>query len=415
MRMGRTSAWRSAAVAAALLGAAACAENITTAGRCPEYCPADTLSLVDTVLTGVVVADTSVRGFSNVSDLTFLLAGNQDSLRTLAYATFQPVPQAWRTSTGDSVTLDRIDSVALEIRVDGRDTAAKDLRLLVYRAPVGLDTTTAVFGTLAAAAAGPLVDSLYTGDTLTTSMGDTLGAGTMRKLVPRAAFTPDSADSNRIALVLDARGSIPTTVTLASNQTGSAARLTYYLRGAPPFDADTFRLAYPAVPDFDTYARNPEPVVGTTTGIVVGDQPAARAFVRFDIPPSIADSVVVLRATLQLRLTGAAAGRPGEQFVVRVQPVLRYFGPKSIVLSDTSIGGAGIVTAGDTGTVVVEMARVMRFWRGTNRDSLPRVVAFRNGFEGFSLGGFSAAGSAGGTDAPRLSITYIRRFTFAVP
>ena len=127
MRMGRTSAWRSAALVAALLGAGACAENITTAGRCPDYCPADTLLLVDTTLTGIVVADTSIRGFNKVQYLEFLLAGDQDSLRALSYLQFQPLPQAY-TVAGDTtpVAIGTIDSVVLELQLNGRDTAAKD-------------------------------------------------------------------------------------------------------------------------------------------------------------------------------------------------------------------------------------------------------------------------------------------------
>src|SRR5512139_2849472 len=101
MRMGRTSAWRSAAAAALLAGTLACAENITTPGACPDYCPADSLALVDTVLTGILVADTSIRGYNTVSTLGYLLAGDQDSLRALAYALYQPMPTRWFPIVGD--------------------------------------------------------------------------------------------------------------------------------------------------------------------------------------------------------------------------------------------------------------------------------------------------------------------------
>jgi hypothetical protein len=404
MRMGRTSVWRSAAVAAALLGAAACAENITTPGRCPDYCPADTLLLVDTVLTGIVVADTSIRGYNEVSSLEFLLAGDQDSLRTLAYVRLQAMPQQWVTGV-DTVLVGTIDSVAIDLQLNGRDSAAKNLRLLAYQAPVTLDSTTAIFDSLAIYAGGPLLDSVPVSDS-------TLSGG-LRHLVPVAAFTPQAADSFRLGLVLDARGTLPTTVTIASNQTGSPVRLTYYVHGAAP--KDTFQTNLQVVPDFDTYARNPEPPLGTTTGIIVGDQPASRAFVHFQLPAYIQDSVTVLRATLALRLRRAAAGRPGEKFAVQASPVLRYFGGKSIIIADTTVSGVGTFTAGDTGTVAIEMARVLRLWHGVSSDSLPRVVQMANRFEFFSLGGIDALGSAGGADAPRLFVTYIRPITLGVP
>jgi len=405
MRMGRTFGWRSAVLVAALLGAASCAENITTPGRCPDYCPTDTLQLVDTVLTGVVVADTSIRGFNSVPDLEFTLAGDQDSLRALTYLRFQALPQTWYPGT-DTVNVGTIDSVTIDLYLNGRDTAAKNLRLLTYQAPPNYDsTTTALFDTLAIYAGGPLLDAV--------PIGDSISTGSIHQLLPVAAFTPPAADSFRLGLVVDARGSIPTTVTLASTQTGTPVRLTYYVHGAAP--KDTFSTSLQVIPDFDTYARNPEPVSGTSTGIIVGDQPAARAFVRFQLPPYLEDSVTVLRATLQVRLRNAASGRPGEGFIVNVSPVLRYYGGKSIIITDTTVAGSGAITAGDTGTVNLEMARVLRLWHGVASDSLPRVVQIANRFEFFSMGGFDALGSAGGADAPRLLVTYIRPITFGVP
>ena len=404
MPMGRTFGWRSAAFVAALLGAASCAENITTPGRCPDYCPTDTLQMVDTVLTGVVVSDTSIRGFNSVAGLEFTLAGDQDSLRALTYLRFQKLPQTWYPGT-DTVNVGTIDSVVMDLHLNGRDTAAKDLKLLTYAAPATYDSTTALFDSLAIYAGGPVLD--------TVSIGDSVSSGSIHQVLPVAAFTPQAADSFRQGLVIDARGSIPTTVTLASTQTGTPVRLTYYVHGAAP--KDTFSTSLQVIPDFDTYARNPEQVPGTTTGIVVGDQPAARAFVRFALPAYLEDSVTVLRATLQLRLREPARGRPGEAFIVNVTPVLRYYGGKSILVADTTVAGAGAIIAGDTGTVNLEMARVLRLWHGVASDSLPRVVQIGNRFEFFSMGGFDAFGSAGGTDAPKLLVTYIRPFTFGVP
>lgn len=406
MRMGRTSAWRSAAAAALLAGALACAENITTPGACPDYCPADTLALVDTVLTGIVVADTSVRGYNDVAGLGFVLAGDQDSLTSLAYLRFQPLPQRWfPTSDTAGVRVGTIDSVKLSIRLDGRDTAQPDLRLLVYRAPVSLDTLLLTYDTLAAYAAGPLLDSV--------PVADDTGSATLTRLVPTASFVPDSADSNRIALVLDAEAAGPSTVTIASVQSTLAPRLIYFVHGAPP--NDTFRTSIQLTPEYDTYARTPEPAIGTATGIRVGDAPAARAMVFFDLPPYIADSVTIIRAQLELRLTGPATGRPGEQFLVIAAPVLRYYGGKSIVIPDTSSYGRGAFTAGDTGTVILEVARPVRLWRGIPSDSLPRILQLLNRFEGFSLGGFEALGSAGGARAPRMRVTYVRPFRFGLP
>jgi hypothetical protein len=409
MRMGRTSAWRSAAAAAVLAGTLACAENITVPGVCPDYCPADSLTLVDTVLTGILVADTSVRGFNTVSSLGYLLAGDQDSLRTLSYLRYQSLPTRWVPGGTDttSIAIGAIDSIIMQVRLDGRDTAVGNLRLLVYRAPFTLDTNTLNFDTLAQFA----VDSLLL-DSI--AVPDSVGAGIIRQVVPVSAFAPDTTlDSNRIALVIDARGSAPTTVTMASTQVGLGPRLLFYVRGAPPNDSQTTVLQ--TVPDWDTFARTPEPPVGMTPGVRVGDAPAARAMLFIALPSYFLDSVTIVRAQLEMRLARPAAGRPGEGFLLRAMPVLRYFGGKSIIVGDTTTYGTAFLTAGDTGTVTFEIARPLRLWRGIPADSLPRVLMVRNRFEAFSLGAFEGIGSAGGSDAPRLRLTFIRPFRFGLP
>jgi hypothetical protein len=148
---------------------------------------------------------------------------------------------------------------------------------------------------------------------------------------------------------------------------------------------------------------------------VVGNQPSARSYLRFDIPSYYVDSVTVLRATLLLTPLQAATGFPGETFTVEAQPVLRYYAGKSIVFQDTAVIGRGSVDVGQTSTVSIEMARVLSVWKGINTDSLPRAVALRTGSESFTYGQLDAAGSSSGASAPRIQITFIRPFRFGVP
>src|SRR5262249_15062568 len=161
--------------------------------RCPDYCPTDTLQLVDTVLTGIVVADTSIRGYNTVWDLEFTLAGDQDSLRALTYLRMQQLPQHWFVGV-DTIDLGTIESVTVDLQLNGRDTAAKDLRLLVYSAPTLYDSTTAIFDSLAIYAGGPLLDSI--------PIGDSTKSGTIHQLLPLAQFTPQAADSFRQGFVV---------------------------------------------------------------------------------------------------------------------------------------------------------------------------------------------------------------------
>jgi hypothetical protein len=96
--------------------------------------------------------------------------------------------------------------------------------------------------------------------------------------------------------------------------------------------------------------------------------------------------------------------------------VLKDFGAKSIVFPDSSLYGSAIVTAGDSGVVTIEMVNVLRLWRGSNPDSLPRTVVLRNTNEGLLVGEIEAFGAGAGIPrAPRLHITYVRPVQFGVP
>jgi hypothetical protein len=395
-----------AAAAAALLG---CQEDLTMPGRCPELCPPDLLVVLDTLLTGVVATDTSIQGYNTITELPILVASDVDSFQALAVLRFQAVPERWFPTGVDTagVRVGTIDSVAIQLRMDDRDTAAKDVRILVYRSPVATADSGVTYAD---------VESLLTDAQLVDSMpvNDTLVVADVQRLLPVAAVTPQEADSNKLAFVLAVRASSRTVVTLASSDPGGVAPLlTYYVHGAPPLDTFSTRLVL--VPEFDTYVTSPPPSPPAPGAIVVGGQPAARSFVRFSLPSYIGDSVTVLRATLMLTPRVPPVGRPGELFNVVARPVLRYFGGKSPLIPDTTIAGRGTVTSGDTSVVSIEMAPILRAWRGVNPDTLPRVVVLRNQFESQSLGGLDAVGQAGGAAAPRLRVTYLRPREGGVP
>ncbi len=96
--------------------------------------------MVDTVLTGVVVSDTSERGFTRRDIEPLLLASNTDSLVAYTLLRFAPLPQSFVTAGVADSSLITIDSVALELRLDLRDTTIHNLRLRLYKLSPTVDT-----------------------------------------------------------------------------------------------------------------------------------------------------------------------------------------------------------------------------------------------------------------------------------
>ena len=59
-----------------LLVCMACTEDPTAPGTCPAFCPPGDITLVDTVLTSVVVRDSAFRGYLQPHNGAVLIAAN---------------------------------------------------------------------------------------------------------------------------------------------------------------------------------------------------------------------------------------------------------------------------------------------------------------------------------------------------
>lgn len=408
--MARTPAWRSVLVATGLWVAVwACTDRISAPGRCPDLCPADSVVLADTVLNAPVTADTSIRGYTSVKGASILVVSSLDSLTSVAFLTSTALPQSWspQTDTG-TVTLGSLDSVQVQVFLGSRDTSAKNLYILIYRLPASIDTMIDAAGAAQYFVDSALVDSIPVDDTLTT--------GLLTRRVPAGRMTPLEADSFKVAVGFGVRASKPTIVVLESSDlTTFPPRLFYFARGAPPRNTDSLTRSFELDATFDSYLVSPAAGDPAAGAIVVGNQPAARSLLHLQVPAYIADSSTVIRGTLVLHLTRPVTGVPGQQFTISAAPVLRYFGGKSLLVPDTTTYGYGTVTVGDSQTVRIEIAPVLRLWRGTNPDSMPRVIELKAVAEVFNLGEISAAGSASGLTGPLLNLTIVRPFRFGVP
>lgn len=420
--MARTSVWRKAAFATLVVaGAFACAEKVTAPGRCPELCPSDSLQIVDTVITGVVYGDTSVRGYTRVDQSPILVLSNQDSFKARGLIRLVRMPKLWFSSAGDSIAFGGVDSMALTVRLDARDSLVKNLRLLVYKVPGDtLDSTTTFASSQPWFFGGNFLDSIPIKDSVKVAVlrrcwkavADSL-CGTLSQV---AGLIPDTvrADTLIPAIGLEVRADSQTVAVVAATDfTATPAHLFMWVHGAAPHD--TFHTVFDLTPTFDTYVASPDPAPIAPRTIVVGSQPAARAFVKFQIPAYYVDTVGVSRATLLLVPSRPARGFPHATFALEALPLLRFFGGKSLLIQDTTLTGRATVSVGSSDTVKIEMGAMMRVWKGASPDSLPRAISIRMANEPFETSQLDAFGSAGGANAPRLQISFVRPLRFGVP
>jgi hypothetical protein len=166
----------------------------------------------------------------------------------------------------------------------------------------------------------------------------------------------------------------------------------------------TFNSSLPAVPE-----------VIDSTLLTVGGAPSSRSLIRFDLPPRIRDSATVIRATLELTPVAPVSGLPNDPARIFARAVLADLGAKSPV--ETRIAGIDTLPAGTSGTVEIEVARLMQqLWlRTTGPTAL--ILSLPQELEGgsFARPVFYSTSAADPAVRPRLHISYLLSFPFENP
>jgi hypothetical protein len=73
-----------------------------------------------------------------------------------------------------------------------------------------------------------------------------------------------------------------------------------------------------------------------------------------------------------------------------------------------------VVHEGQTGTVNLDIAPILRLWGTTLGDSLPRTIVLSVGAEANAFGELDFRGR-GGPGAPQLRVTYVKSYPSGVP
>lgn len=402
----RRSAWALALVALAVLGATSCQEQLTAPAQCPQACPGGRPVIRDTVLTATIGGDSSFSGYiiSGSSLGGLLVSDSMGGLDDRAYMRM--------LSRSDTILVDStyhsftIDSVALSITVLAHDTSVHGLFLYMYRIPASVDSGQ-TFGA---------IDSLLTPANLLDSIAiaDTLVSQTVRRVYfdsTLAKVDIPPADSGRLALGFRVRASAHTGARIGGIGSGSAVPImTSYVTVAGDTDTTTMHQSIVRAPEYTKFVERstfaPDPSL-----LVVGGQDGARALVRFPFPAYLQDSVILVRATLQLTPNDTIGGLPDDSTAVIASGILADFGAKSPRFSLTSTTK---ITPGTIDTLGIEVVNQVRVWQTAN-PAVPFAFMVNMYPEGasFSEPRFRSTRSAGG--APRLRITYQVPFKFQRP
>lgn len=398
--------WALAALLLAGALATACQEQLTAPAQCPQACPGGRPVLRDTVLVALPGSDTSFSGYiiSGSSLGGVLVSDSLGGVDDRAYLRMLSRPDTVKVdSTYHSFTL---DSVALALTVLAHDTTVHGLYLYIYRLPATTDSGQS-FGA---------IDSLLTPAALLDSVAisDTLRSQTVRLLyadstLAKIAIPP--ADSGRLALGFRVRATAHTGARLGGIGSGSAVPvMTSYVTVAGDTDTTTKHQSIVRAPEYTKFVERstyaPDPNL-----LVVGGQDGSRALVRFPFPAYLKDSVILVRATLQLVPNDTLGGLRGDSTAAIASGILADFGAKSPRFSLTS---STQLFAGSIDTVGLEVVNQVRVWQ-TASPAVPSAFMVSLYPEGasFALPRFRSTRSGGG--APRLRITYQVPFNFEKP
>lgn len=413
------------------LACAACVEDLTTTGVCPEFCPPGEVIAVDSVLRDVVSRDSAFRGYvqpyeASVMTATYL-PGQLDS-RPVFRTTALPSRLRIGTDTTTGAVVG-VDSLRLQLLLLQRDTTARDLMLALHRVPRTVDSTTTYADLAPDFAAPPIrvihVDSLIalpgqrdtiTGDSVVV---DSSGVVTLLISLDSADVGWTEADSGRIGLGIGASADTLSGPGSASVVIGAEDRgvvVTWFAR-VDSLGVDTVARGAGGGAEFDSYVVD-QPVIALDSTLAVGGAPSARGLLRFARPPGLFDSTQIVRASLIVVPETAPIGTVADSFRIVAQRIVTDLGAKSPLAGpafpgDLSYFGAAFVRPGSLDTVRIDVTDLVRRWQS---DTLaPTALMLRADPEAGSSGEIRFAPSRTALRRPALQLTYVPRFPFGEP
>lgn len=426
--------WRAASIAfVGALALSGCREELQGGAACPSLCPEQQVAVRDTTIAAVVL-DSTIAGVPPVgSEPELLIAQRGDTLATGAILRFDTLFADFpRGAAGDTIThrVAGLDAAELRLAVSSVTLATDSVTFDIFN----VDTTAADFD-LAADRLLFRPDRLLTSRTFSK---DSL-AGILRIALPPESVAARLLSGRRLRLGLRARSAAPVQLRFFASpaNASAAAVLTYKARSDrdTPAVRDTLTIAsgissrsstgsgdaVPALADYSVIFRGDRIGYGDT--LTIGGIPAARAYLRFDVPARILDSSTIVRAALLLNQI------PNRGFVaadtVRILPRAVLAAPQldpgrsSLLLQALAFTTLPslLLTGADSGVKRVELVNLLRRWKTDDPTKLQRSLVLQSAAEGTLPGRlyFYSTEASDPAVRPRLQIDYIPRTGTGLP
>lgn len=388
-----------------LLALAACTEDFTTPGSCPQTCPGGNVRILDTTLVAAFDLDSSFSGYVQPGEGTGLLVSTDSSTdRYLTAIRYGALPDSVRV--GDTLYTFTIDSIAIGLGVLARDPNATGLALQLFRAPATLDS-----GVTYAEVAGYMTPATFLDSTV---IPDTLSDGTVQAVfagadLAKLAIPP--ADSGVLAIAVGLTAPAPTGVELGNTSAATyLPTITWYISVAE-VDSASQPPAIRRVPTFTTYVEE-NPPAPAPDELLLGGAPSSRILIRFAVPDSVLIGVQILRAELILTPADTIPGVPNIPATATARGVLSDQGAKSPLVPLLSATTELVVGSADS--ITLEVVDLVRTWQVvTNPPAQAFFISLQPEGSSFTRPLFSSTRSPSG--APRLRITYVPPIGFEEP
>ena len=405
---------------------AACSEQVTGSLGCPSLCIDESAALRDTVLTGAVILDSTFLGFPRPGesrDITMLDQGDTADVRIGIHYDTLPVRYQIVGAASDSL-IRKVDSATMIFLIDTLVT--KPTTPITIDA---FDIDTTATDTLTATLVQLYRASRHIGSRTYEASG--FKSDTVRLALNNAALFAKIKDTLRLRIGLQVRGA--GTARLRVLGTSFPPRIRFRVSSDTTVKPDTI-VPTSITPPGDIFGQAafrlfPVVVKGLlppppTGRLVVGGLAGARAFLRFDIPAVVLDSVTVIRASLLLtQVPARSTGATSDLVSVYTQPVLASPSVSDLFTAATFLGPPGSFGVDsvrfaprDSGTRSIELVNLLRAWRAVGTTNTTRSIILRSPQEGHTPGELNFVSTEGPVALrPRLRITYVPRRGFGIP
>ena len=402
-----------------------CSEQISGSLGCPTLCTDESATLRDTILAGAVVLDSSFLGFPQLGedrDITLLNQGDTADVRLIARFDSLPLRYQIIGATSDSL-IRRVDSATFIFVVD---TVATKVKTPITIEAFDVDTTAS--DTSRAALVPLFRDSRKIGSQtyLPEGVKDTL-----RLTLSNAAIFGKIRDTLRLRIGLRISGLGSTKLRVVGN--------TFVPRLRFRVSADTTVKPDSVFPNSATPAGDPllnsalrfYPLVAKGAlgppppgRFVIGGLSGARAYLRFDIPSAVLDSVTVIRASLLLtQVPARSTGNVTDSVTVYTHPVLASPNVTDVFTAATFLGSQTIYgvdtvrfSPGGSGVRSIEIVNLLRIWQALGTTNAPRALVLRTPLEGGTAAELDFVSIEGpAAQRPRLRLTFVPRRGFGIP